>query len=150
MKVEVELIENKQVDHEKWNKLLELSTQKSVFVEPWYLDTVTNQNWQALVAKSAGDYMGAMPLFNTKSMGFTRSRQPILSKYWGPITRHGDNVYKHLQESKEVTQAMLLACDNLLTETDYMLSPFASYPQQCVWNGFSLKPMFTYYLKLGN
>lgn len=139
-----------EVDRAKWTALVASSAQKSPFVEPWFLDVVTNSSWSALVVEDGGKYIGAMPLFNEKKMGFTLSRQPIFSKYWGIISPAQQMGYKALHDAKNVTQLLLSECEKRFTLIDYQASPAMVYPQQAMWHQFSLIPMFTYILDLAD
>lgn len=146
--MEVVWLASGDVDRAQWNALLNSSSQKSPFVEPWFLDVVTNKAWSALVVQVGAKYVGAMPLFSEKKMGFTLSRQPIFSKYWGIISLSQEMGYKALHDAKHVTQLLLAECERRFSLVDYQVSPTMVYPQQAIWHQFSLIPMFTYCLEL--
>lgn len=148
--MEVSLLDNRDIDLEAWNDLLEKSAQSSVFVKPWFLDVVTNGSWQAYVAKSQNGYEGVMPIFNTQKGLFSLSRQPRFSKYWGIINRQLQGNYPQLHHAKQVYQAILGKASGAYAMFDYVFSPDAVYPQQAQWMNYSLTPYFTYKLDLQN
>ncbi|MCB0737927.1 MAG: hypothetical protein KDC92_10470 [Bacteroidetes bacterium] len=139
-----------EIDLNAWDNLLANSQQNSVFVEHWFLDVVTNKNWQAYVVEKDGEYLSAMPVFMSKKLVFTLSRQPVLSKYWGPILRTQHSAYKTLNEAKKHISILLSACENDCTLYDYLWSPANPYVQQAKWQGYEISPMFTYSIRLNS
>ena len=137
-----------EIDLSAWSDLLANSNQNSIFIELWFLDAITDQQWQAYVVEKDETYLSAMPVFMVKKLVFTLSRQPVLSKYWGPILRSQKSTYKKLNEAKKHIGALLQACENDCTLYDYLWSTNNPYVQQAKWQGFEISPMFTYQINL--
>lgn len=55
-----------------------------LFHQPWWLDIVTNKNWQVVLSKDNGNNIKAsMPYSQTKKYGLSLTLQPVLTPYLG-------------------------------------------------------------------
>ncbi|MEM9836093.1 MAG: GNAT family N-acetyltransferase [Bacteroidota bacterium] len=69
------------IDEAAWDASLAKSTNRRIYAASWYLDLVTNQQWNALVST---DYQYLFPLpFHRKLLGLAQVQRPFLCQQLG-------------------------------------------------------------------
>lgn len=82
----LKLYENNLIDREKWDNLIDSSSQGVIYAKSWYLD-ILFPAWKALITEKKGVYIAGAP-FCPKSRFFIRSvHHPYLSQQLGLFTR---------------------------------------------------------------
>jgi hypothetical protein len=62
-------------------------TERSVFHEPWWLDTTTNGHWQLAVVKSGDEVVAELPYALNRKGLWRISTQPPLTRTLGPVIK---------------------------------------------------------------
>lgn len=84
----IRYITHKDIDFEKWDHTIQLSTNALIYAESWFLDIVTNRQWDALVED---DYQAVMPLpYNRKLFGYYQLVQPLFCQQLGVFSLQTD------------------------------------------------------------
>lgn len=78
----MKLVNNRDIDYQKWDNLIHSSLQKNIYAMSWYLDVVS-PGWKALVNEG---YTKGIPLPVVKKWGIPYIRQPYFSQQLGLFT----------------------------------------------------------------
>lgn len=85
--MEIRYLQHHQIDADRWDKAIDTAENGLIYAYSWYLDVVTDKNWDALVLE---DYSLIMPLpHNRKLFRLFQVYQPILSQQLGVF---GNNI----------------------------------------------------------
>ncbi|MFY0674918.1 MAG: GNAT family N-acetyltransferase [Bacteroidia bacterium] len=143
----VNFLDSTKIDAQKWDYLIHRSDNPSVCAEYWFITQLTKGKWYAYISTNKnGDWEAAMPVFNSKKMGNTFSRQPLLSKYWGVIVKKQNvGLYKQISFAKE-HYASILNKANECAVLDYFTGINPTYAAQYSFEKINLNPRFTYLL----
>lgn len=71
------------IDKDKWDSCISESSNESIFVYSWYLDTVC-ENWEAFVLN---DYEAVFPIAVKSKYGISYIYQPFFTRYFGVFSR---------------------------------------------------------------
>lgn len=74
-----------EIDFEKYDECVRKSTQYRIYAESWYLDAVTDQNWDCLVND---DYSIVMPLPIKRRFGIKFIAQPLFCQQLGIFSKY--------------------------------------------------------------
>ncbi len=77
--MDIKYLINKDIDKEKWDNTIRISSNGNLYGLSWYLDTVCPK-WSALISE---DYKYIMPLTGNKKFGFNYLFRPLLSQQLG-------------------------------------------------------------------
>jgi len=80
----IKFVKNKDIDKEKWDKLISISYNGFIYANSAHLDIVTN-TWNALVLD---DYEAVMPLPEKSKFGVKYVMQPMLSQQLGIVFKN--------------------------------------------------------------
>lgn len=86
----IKKIKHKNIDFKKYTACLEGSINYRIYAEAWYLDALTNQQWDCYVLN---DYEAVMPLPFTRKFGIKLIAQPIFCQQLGVF--HSTNFTEH-------------------------------------------------------
>ncbi|HSH65976.1 MAG TPA: hypothetical protein VLB84_09305 [Bacteroidia bacterium] len=75
----IRYVKSSDISKEKWDECIRLSTDPSIFVYSWYLDSVC-VNWGALILN---DYDAVFPFAFNKKYGISYIYQPFFTRYFG-------------------------------------------------------------------
>lgn len=78
----IKFLRRKQIDIRKWNKTVLSSPQRLIYFESWFLDSMTDKCWNALVY---GNYEYLMPLPYRVKYGMQYIYQPFITQRLGVI-----------------------------------------------------------------
>ncbi len=83
--VTLRYIKRKDIDCKRWDEVIKNSRSPFIYGLSWYLDCVTNKNWDAIILD---DYQAIMPLpFNTKLFGIPQLYQPPFTQQLGVFSQ---------------------------------------------------------------
>ena len=77
--MQIKYLRHSQIDKDKWDNQIDLSTFPIIYAKSWYLDVVS-PNWEALILD---DYKWIMPLTYKTKMGITYLFQPHFTQQLG-------------------------------------------------------------------
>ena len=86
MEIKIEFYKRSQIDVVKWDSLVRQSFMRLIYFESWYLDSMTNSNWNALIY---GDYEFVMPLPFREKYFIQYIYQPFITQRLGVIGKDG-------------------------------------------------------------
>lgn len=81
--MKIEFIKRKEIEVEKWDRLVAESPAETIYPYSWYLDVVA-ENWSALVVE---DYRFVMPVVWKKKAGIKYIYQPFYTQQLGVFSR---------------------------------------------------------------
>ncbi len=81
----LEVRELTQPDWPLWDKLIAVSPQRSLFVQRWWMDIVTDGAVRLLGCFQGHNLVAGLPIWPCRSFGVSYLRQPLLTPYWGPV-----------------------------------------------------------------
>lgn len=145
----ISFVNSTQIDAQKWDELIKNSDNPSVCAEFWYITLLTKGKWHAYISTdNSGEWAAVMPVFNSQKMRNTFSRQPLLSKYWGVITRtQVTGNYKQIHFAKEHASTILAEAKDCAV-LDYFTGINPTYAAQYSFDDINLNPRFTYLIDL--
>ena len=82
----IEFYKRSQIDVAKWDSLVCKSSSRLIYFESWYLDSMTNSQWNALIY---GDYEFVMPLPFRRKYFIQYIYQPYITQRLGVIGKDG-------------------------------------------------------------
>ncbi len=92
--MKIELVKRKNIDTEAWDNCIKSSVNRRIYAMSWYLDAVSNFQWDAFVCNR---YQTVMPLPYTKKFGVKFYIQPIFCQQLGVFWT--DNIDTSLVQS---------------------------------------------------
>jgi len=138
----------KESEYPAWDHLVSVSPQRSLFVQRWWMDIVTQGEVCLLGCFQGEQLLAGLPVWPCSTLGVRRLRQPPLTPYWGPLLHplNGDDFTRTTHE---------LAIINALADA---LAPWQDVVIQCHptvmnWLGFSrshFSPMTRYTYRIEN
>lgn len=81
--LKIDFLQRKEIQEEKWDRLIAGSPAETIYPYSWYLDTVAD-NWSALVVD---DYRFVMPVVWKKRAGMKYMYQPFYAQQLGVFSR---------------------------------------------------------------
>jgi len=82
----IQRVSNRQIDKTAWDDFIRHAENRRVYALSWYLDSLTNKKWDALIAD---DFKAVMPLPFVKKAGIKVYIQPLFCQQLGPFWRFG-------------------------------------------------------------
>jgi len=79
----IQLLRHDQIDAQKWETCLRLAENPLVYAHFWYLETVTQGSWQALVEVQGEAYVSLFPLPVKRFLGHRQLYQPFFTQQLG-------------------------------------------------------------------
>jgi hypothetical protein len=89
----IQYIQHQHIDQAKWNRCIDESANGLIYAYAWYLDAMTNSQWDALVLH---DYEAVMPVTWNKKYGISYIYQPYFCASLGVFAK--TNITKQLVE----------------------------------------------------
>ena len=139
-------------DKTKYRKFCESDEGKDIplFIKPWYLDAVSDGNWDVILVEKGGEVVGAFPIYMRKKLVFRLIVMPLLTPYIGPYIKYpkGQKYYRKLSWEKEIIGSIL----EQLPEYDFMSVDLYYGITNCLpfmWKGFDCKVRYTYMIEHG-
>lgn len=129
-----------------WDKMLEVSPQRSLFAQRWWMDIVTQGTVRLLGCFQGNRLIAGMPIWPEKYLGVPCLRQPPLTPYWGPILLPQQGKYA-TQVSNEIATLRALA-EKITTWPAVFLSchPTLTNWLAFYWNDFVQTTSYTYHI----
>lgn len=136
----------KLTNKEKYRQLCIEEDSIPIFSQAWWLDSVTDGNWDVVLIEKGGKIEASLPYVLKKRYGMTIITQPSLTQTLGPWIRESKAKYaKQLSQEKDLLQEL------------YALLPDFNYYSQnwhysnknwlpLYWQGFSQTTRYTYRL----
>ena len=118
----------------------------SVFHQPWWLDAVTNENWDVAIASENGKMLAVLPYVLSKKFGATIIRQPILNQFSGPFYFFEKDNLQDFYSTENTVQKTLI---EQLPKFDLFEQNFSTKIKNWLpfyWNGFEQTVRYTYVL----
>ncbi len=84
--MKIHYIKHDDIDFVKWDKLIDKSICPLIYGYSWYLDGITNQQWDALVY---GNYEAVFPLPSKRKYGIKYIYQPYFCQQLGLFAKRG-------------------------------------------------------------
>lgn len=103
----IKILQRRQVDDERWNKVISYSTDETIYPYTWYLDACAD-NWMAFIMN---DYECVMPVVFRKKIGLKYTYQPIYCQQLG--------VYSEERVDHEITRMFLHTLKKHFNMGDY-------------------------------
>ncbi len=72
-------------EHHLWDHLVSVSEQRSLFVQRWWMEIVTQGHVRLYGCFDGERLLAGIQLWPCTTLGIPRLRQPPLTPYWGPI-----------------------------------------------------------------
>ena len=129
----IKLLHRKEVDTEKWDKVVRLCEGANVYGMSWYLDAVTDANWHGVVIN---DYEYIMPVYIKKKFFLPYITQPFLCQRCGP--------YIHPDSKKYAIEELLEAMPGFVLKAAFNLY----YPGELNLLNYTIIPKTNQYLSL--
>ncbi|MGC9330349.1 MAG: GNAT family N-acetyltransferase [Bacteroidales bacterium] len=82
----IQRVSNKQIDKTAWDNCIRHTENRRVYALSWYLDSLTNNKWEALILD---DFKAVMPLPFIRKVGFKMYIQPLFCQQLGPFWTFG-------------------------------------------------------------
>jgi hypothetical protein len=82
----IQYIQHQSIDQTKWNQCIDESVNGLIYAYGWYLDAMTNEQWDALILN---DYEAVMPLTWNKKYGINYLYQPYFCASLGVFSTRG-------------------------------------------------------------
>lgn len=122
----------------------EIKEVNSIFEQPWWLDAVCKDEWDAIVLKKGDRTYARMPFYKTKSYGCKLLTLPPETQTLGIyIEDTGAKLCKKLEKNKKIINEII---ENLPKgyNVDFYLDPKFDYFIPFSWAGFKVTPRITY------
>ncbi|MEZ4909785.1 MAG: hypothetical protein R2774_02875 [Saprospiraceae bacterium] len=84
----IRIISRKDIDISKWNQCVDQSEYNGIYGLSWFLDSVTDQNWKAIVL---ADYQSVLPFYSKKKVLIPYITQPLLCQFFQV---YGDKIHE--------------------------------------------------------
>lgn len=136
------------VSKERYDKFVESSPQSSIYSSPWWLDVVTEGNWDIAALVNNDGIKAAIPYRIKRHKGGCTAILPIpLSLYNGVLLRPCEGKYAtQLSEQIELMSELI----DILPNTDYVRLKFHHALQNWqpfFWKGFQQTTTYTYIIR---
>lgn len=116
----------------------------SLFEEPYWLDSVAPDGWEAVEVHEAGALVGRLPFIVKKKAGLSRLTQPLLTPWLGPWIRSNDGKYnKQLSHQHDIQTKLLEQLPKTHSKAIYC-APELSNLMAFHWAGYELGLGYTY------
>ena len=116
----------------------------ALFQQPWWLDAVAPDAWDAVEVRRDNDVIGRWPFSKKQRIGLTVLSQPPLTPYLGPWIKEGAGKYgARLSHEHTVLKALAAA----LPDHDLFAQNFHPSMTNCLalhWSGFKQRTSYTY------
>jgi lipid II:glycine glycyltransferase (peptidoglycan interpeptide bridge formation enzyme) len=122
-------------------------TTNSIFEEPWWLDAVAPNQWQAVEIEKDGAIVARLPYVVKNRMGLTLFTMPRLTPSLGPWLRDSTAKYsKQLAQQKDLYTALI---EKLPSHDFFCLNFHHSMTnwQPFYWQGFSQTTYYSYVIE---
>ncbi|MFW5658695.1 MAG: GNAT family N-acetyltransferase [Bacteroidota bacterium] len=136
------------VDRAAWTAFLSECPDAPVYVQPWYLDAVTDQRWSLVLAYQGKQLVAGLPLFLKHKYVWQYSYQPPFSQTWGPIVHPGVLAQKHPYVKLDRLFASLIkALPEKLADHQFAAPPELTYLRRFHEAGYTLKTRYTFQIQ---
>lgn len=116
----------------------------SLFEEPYWLDSVAPDGWEAVEVREAGELVGRLPYIVKKKAGLSRLTQPPLTPWLGPWIRPSDGKYnKQLSHQHDILAKLLEQLPKTHSKGIYCAPEFTNL-MAFHWAGYELGLGYTY------
>lgn len=134
----------KLTNKEKYRQLCTEENSIPIFSQAWWLDSVTDGNWDVVLVEKSGKIQASLPYVLKKKMGLTLITQPQLTQNLGPWVRENNAKYaRQLAREKDLLQELYA----LLPNFDYYSQNWHHSNTNWLplyWKGFSQTTRYTY------
>lgn len=132
-------------EYSRWDKLVTISPQRSIFAQRWWMEIVTQGQVRLYACFDEHDnVMAGLPVWPCRTLGVTRLRHPPLTPYWGPILQPLQGKYTtQLSTETDILQAFATA----ITRWPDMTIAFHPSLQNWLpffWTGYTQSTRYTY------
>lgn len=132
-------------DKEKYIEFCKEETNIPIFSQPWWLDIVTDGNWNVILIEKKNQTIASLPYYILKKSGFKVLAMPKLTQKMGLYIKYpeGQKYESRLAYENEIAQEII----NRLPKIDSFSCNFdISYSNWLgwYWNGFSQTTRYTF------
>jgi len=133
---------------DKYRSLCRTEDSIPIFLKDWWLDAVSDEQWDVALLEEGGTIKAAMPYRTVRKMGFKLLNMPTLTSGWGPWIKYpADQKYasRLSYEHQTITQliSQLPSFDYFNQRFRYTITNGLPY----YWKGFSLTTRYTYVIR---
>ena len=118
-----------------------------IFSQDWWLDLVSNNEWDVCLVDKDQEILAAMPYVIKKSYGFNFITMPSLTQNLGPWLKKSHSKYsKKLSQEKDLMYALI----DQLPKYDYFLQNWHHNSANWLpfhWRGFEASTRYTYVIE---
>jgi hypothetical protein len=119
---------------------------RTLFQQPWWLDAVAPNAWDAAVVVKNNEVVGRLPFVRKRRRGLTILSQPQLTPFLGPWVNAGSGKpLMRLEREHEILRSLISA----LPRHDVFIQDFHYSAHNCLpfyWDGFSHTVKYSYVL----
>lgn len=143
----INILSHHELNPEQWDSFIKDSPQGGIYALHGYASAIAAE-WQAAIVSKGDRWLAVMPFVSSHKFGLKYSLQPLFSQYWGVFFAPFEgNTYKKLSQQRKCLE-LLLPILKPYQLVKYRLSPKSEYLLPFHWDGFMLKPRFTYTLDI--
>lgn len=135
------------LDVQSWDNFIKASPQGSVYAMHGYLSCIRKE-WEAYIIEEKGEWIAVMPFILNKKGPFSFLPQGPLSQYWGVLFKEEKGSSYQLQS--RYTKIIQLLAEEIgpIHLINFNLSPDFPYLLPFHWEGFEIRPRFSFQLDL--
>jgi len=141
-------LEVRELTHEEWplwEKLVAISPQRSIFVERWWMDTITQGGVRILGCFQGKRLVAGLPIWPCRRLGVSYLRHPPFTRWWGPVLLPPNGKYStQLSLEINILYAFAEALDASWPETTLSFHPSLTNWLAFYWHCFSQTISYTY------
>lgn len=130
-----------------YRKICQLDSSIPIFSRPWWLDVVTNGDWDVCLVIEEGQILASMPIYIKKRFGFSLATLPPLTHNLGPwFYKPSANIPNKLAGERELLNQLI----GQIPKVDYFSQNWHCSRQNWLpfyWNGFNQTTRYTYRLQ---
>lgn len=144
-----ELLELNEDQYNLWDSFVDESPQGTVFHKTSWLQSFDDYKLQILAIIHKKTLVAGIPLVYTSGYGIKFAINPPFTAYLGIIFRESNQKYNtKLSFEKEFSKVVARKLKNFAPYIDYVFHYNFVDATPFIWNGFSVKPYYTYVLNL--
>ena len=137
-----------QVNASEWAAFLSEAHEPPIYVQPWFLEAVTNGRWSLALVLQSGQIVAGLPLFVKHKYLWRYSYQPPFTQHWGPVFhKRLLDVKQPYVKLEQVLETLLQALPASLADHQFATPPSPGFMLSFHSAGYSLKARYSYQIQ---